>query len=246
MPPIDFRHIETPPDPSFLTESLGLEYPIIGLYDLPSTDTVPDVIEKRGCVFSCFGEWQKGRMTRISRMRPGCPGSAYWLCGNEALPHDEFLDFLVETEGIKPDRESMQQFLDVHPTYSMRHRYLLFGPLLAGDYHYCRTVTIFCNPDQLSALIVGINSLHQPGTPYPVLPSIGPGCYQLSGVFPSFDGEYAVISSTDIAMRCNLPEHILSLTVTPSLYGKLCGLDASSYLTKPFWKRLVAKRKKDY
>lgn len=240
----DSLHSETPPDASFLIDALGLEYAITGFYDLPSTDGVPGVIEKRGCLFSCFGEWQKGKMTRISRMRPGCPGSAYWLCGNEAMPHDDFLDFLVTTEGIKPDHERMQLFLDSHRPYAMKHRYLLFGPLLASIFQYCRTVTLFCNPDQLSALIVGINSLHQTGAPYPVVPSIGPGCYQVAGVFPCFDDDYAVISSTDIAMRRYLPEHIMSLTVTRSLYWKLCAFDANAFLGKSFWKGLVAKREK--
>ncbi|MBN1760945.1 MAG: DUF169 domain-containing protein [Chitinispirillaceae bacterium] len=238
----DSRNHALPPDASFLHSSLGLQYKIIGFYDIPSYDTVPDVIEKRGCLFSCFQEWQRGRVTHISRLRPGCPGCACWVCGNAAMQHDDFLDFLVNTEGLKTDREQMQRFLDAHLPYVMEHRHILIGPLMDTHFNFCRTVTIFCNPDQLSAFIVGINRLHQTGTVYPLLPGVGPGCYQLSGVFPSFDDDYAVISSTDIAMRIHLPENVLSLTVTTPLFSKLCALDAESFLGKSFWTRLVKLR----
>jgi hypothetical protein len=231
-----------PPDATFLRSSLGLQYAIIGFYDIPAYGTSTKVIEKRGCLFSCFQEWQKGSMVHISRIRPGCPGSAYWLCGAPAMSHEDFLDFLVATEGLKQDHAAMQQFLDAHHSYRMQHRHLLIGPLLAADFRYCKTVTIFCNPDQMSALMVGLFYVHKTGTPYFLISGIGPGCYQLSGLFPSFEDDYAVVSSTDIAMRRHIPENLLSLTLTPSLYKKFCALDSSSFLGKQFWKKLVKSR----
>lgn len=227
------------PSTTYLVDSLGLRYLIIGVYDTPSIDSFPDIIEKKGCLFSSFNDWQNGKMSHIARVRPGCLGAAYWMCGAPPMEQSDFLDFLVNTEGLKPNYSIMQEYLDKHKPYPMTYRHLVVGPLFPPQYRYCKTITFFCNPDQLSGLLTALFHEHSPQSPPLLLPSYGAGCYQILGIFPDLDKEFAIISSTDIAMRYHLPENITSLSMTRPLFEKLTLFNDSSFLNKPFWKRLV-------
>lgn len=226
------------PSTQYLRETLGLQYAIVGLYDLPSVQGIAGVIERRGCLFSSFENWQRGESVHLCRARPGCPGSSKWLCGAQAMTDEMFLEFLVGTEGLKPDCAQMRSFLDVQSSYAMRGGHLLVGPLADDRYASLRTVTFFCNADQLSALSNAVFYLSPPGRPTLVLPSYGPGCLQIAGVFPDLDQPAAVISSLDMAMRVHLPPDVLSMTVTRPLFEKLCRLDEASLFGRPFWRRL--------
>ena len=226
------------PSTRYLRETLGLEHAIVGLYDLPSVQGIAGVIERRGCLFACFENWQRGESVHLCRARPGCPGSSKWLCGAQALTDEMFLEFLVDTEGLKPDCAAMQSFLDVQSPYAMRGAHLLIGPLADERHSFLRTVTFFCNADQLSALSNAVFYLSPPGRPTLLVPSYGPGCLQLAGVFPELEVPAAVISSLDMAMRIHLPPDVLSMTVTRPLFEQLCGLDDASLLGRPFWRRL--------
>jgi len=230
------------PSTQYLREALGLEYAIVGFYDLDSIEGIPGVIEKRGCMFAGFEHWQQGEYVHRCRARPGCPGSAYWLFGAPVMPEDAFLDFLVETESLKPNRATMRQFLDAQPTYELTGRHLLIGPLADALYERLQAVTIFCNPDQLSGLLGVVFFLNTAESPVSFLPSYGPGCLQLAGIFPDLKTQSAVISATDIAMRVHLPANLLALTVTVPLFERLCSLAQNGPLENPFWKRLRHKR----
>jgi hypothetical protein len=230
------------PSFAYLQQALGLKYAIVGLYDLDSIEGISSVVEKRGCLFACFEHWQNGQYVHRCRARPGCPGSAYWLCGAPVMTDEAFLDFLVETEGLKSDRCAMQQFLEKQPTYEMQGRHLLVGPLRDALFEHLRTVTIFCDPDQLSGLLSALFCLNTTESPVTLLPSFGPGCLQLVGIFPDLKASCAVISATDIAMRVHLPANLLALTVTVPLFERLCTLGSNSLFEKPFWKRLRHKR----
>jgi hypothetical protein len=234
-----------PPSSTYFRDALGLEHTIVGLYDLPSVDGIEGVIERRGCLFACFENWQQGESVHLSRARPGCPGSARWLCGAQAMPDETFLRLLVETEGLKPDSTSMLEFLAQQKPYPMHGPHLLIGPLAEDRYAWLRTVTLFCTPDQLGALVNAIFYLSPPEVRSPLLPSYGPGCLQIGGIFPDLEQSWAVISSTDIAMRIHLPPNLLSVSVTRPLFEGLCALDRTSLFGKPFWKRLRAKRLAD-
>lgn len=233
-----------PPCPDYLIEALGLEYAIVGLYDLASIEGLHGIVEKRGCLFSCFEHWQRGESVHVCRARPGCPGSANWLCGSSAMSNENLLELLVEVEGLKPDCASMREFLAVQKPYAMRERHLVIGPLDASRTASLRTVTIFCDADQLSLLINAVFSLSPAPTQSLLLPSYGSGCLQLAAIFPSLDEPWAVISSTDVAMRVHLPRHVLSLTMTVPLFAKLCELGDESILAKHFWRRLRSSRRR--
>jgi hypothetical protein len=53
----------------------------------------------------------------------------------------------------------------------------------------------------------------------------------------------AAIGATDIAMRQHLPPEILAVTVTRSMFQRLCSLDEHSFLYKPFLKNLKSSRR---
>ena len=70
----------------------------------------------------------------------------------------------------------------------------------------------------------------------------GSGCMQMVGVFKDLGAPQAAIGSTDIAMRQYIPPDILAFTVTKPMYERLASLEERSFLTKPFWKRLMKSR----
>jgi hypothetical protein len=105
-------------------------------------------------------------------------------------------------------------------------------------------LSAFINPDQLSLFVTGAH-YHQ-GSPNPprVTAPFAAGCGLLGPLFDDLKRPQAMIGATDIAMRKFLPPDILAFTVTKSMYEKLCALDETSFLDKPFWKDLKKARER--
>ena len=177
-------------------------------------------------------------MLHITQDHHGCGGAGHWLCGLEHRSRDEFVEFLVDDEGLKASHELMSQWLDDRKPYRQEHPHILIGPLREVGYEYLKSVTFWVNPDQLSLLMTGAQYHSAPSDPPPVLAPFGSGCMQLVTLFEDLNIPQAIIGTTDIAMRRFLPPDILAFTVTKPLFEQLCALDQRSFLYKPFWQRL--------
>ena len=123
-------------------------------------------------------------------------------------------------------------------TYRPELRNILIGPLKENQHGYLKSITLFVNQDQLSALTLGAQYNSSPGDPPAVIAPFGSGCMQLVGLFRDFNISQAIIGATDTAMRKYLPPDILAFTVTKPMFKQLCELDERSFLYKPFWKNL--------
>jgi len=230
------------PDPAGLLDRLGIRTPLIGFYDAPDVSGyLPVVAPAKGkqlCVFSFFPNWLKGETLRITRDNYGCGGAGTALCSLTTRSREDYIKFLVDTEGLKASHDIMGRWIDGRKTYRQSHENLLIGPLREGQEPFLRSVTFFVNPDQLSALIIGAHYRNAPGDPVPVLAPFGSGCMELVTPFDDLSRPQAIIGATDIAMRQFLPPEILAFTVTVPMYEQLCSLDESSFLYKPFLKNL--------
>ena len=237
---------KNPPDPARLLEAIGLERPLIGFYDAPDPIPFLPCVEPRTgghvCLFAFYREWLAGRVLHLTRENFGCGGAGTWMCGVQTRSREDFVEFLVDGEGLKASRELMHQWLDATRPYEPRHQHLLVGPLHDDQYEHLRTVTFYVTPDQLGMLVLGAQYHSSPADPVPVIAPFGSGCMQIAGAFPNLEIPQAVIGATDIAMRQYLAADLLAFTVTKPMFARLCSLDERSFLYKPFWQRLKKAR----
>lgn len=234
------------PDPSYLKNSLNLEYPLIGLYDLPDVSKFDMLIRPRPntrqCIFQFFSDWCEGETLHLTKENHGCRGCARYFWSIEPMDHKSFISFLVDEEGLKASHELMEQWIENGKTYKSENNNILIGPLQPHDYDYIKTITFYVNPDQLSALMIGAQYFSKPDDPVPVLAPFGSGCGEILPLFKDLEAAQAIIGSTDLAMRRYLPPELMAFTVTKKMFQQLCELDTESFLNKPFLGNLKKSR----
>jgi hypothetical protein len=132
----------TQPDPSNLTGKLELEIPLIGFYDSPDTHPFEPIVEPsrsgHNCIFSFYKQWLEGKTLHLTNRNYGCGGAGHWICGIEGRTREEYLDFLVNTEGLKSSFELMDKWLDHTIPYKQEYENILIGPLKPDQYPYLK------------------------------------------------------------------------------------------------------------
>lgn len=230
------------PDPTNLLNKTGISHPLIGVYDAPDPSTFEPLVRpkpgKWACVFTFYNKWLKGYTLHVTKDNFGCGGAGYWLCNVETRTREDFIKFLAEDEGLKSSSELMNRWLDYRKPYNQDHPNLFIGPLRDDQYEYLKSVTFYVNPDKLGVLMLGANYNNAPADSPAVIAPFGSGCGLMLGLFGDLSIPQAMIGATDIAMRQYLPPDLLAFTVTKPMFERLCRLDESSFLYKPFWQNL--------
>lgn len=230
---------EIQPDYNNLLKRIDLTTPLIGFYDAPDPQPFePLITPKKGdCVFSFYCNWLEGKTLYITKEHHGCGGAGHWMFGIETRSKEDFIEFLVDDEGLKESHELMEKWIDSSKPYQTHHPHLFVGPLREDQWEYIKSITFYVNPDQLSTLMLGAQYNSAPDDPPPVIAPFGSGCMELFP-FKNLSIPQASIGATDIAMRQHLPPDILAFTVTKPMFKQLCELDERSFLYKPFLKNL--------
>jgi hypothetical protein len=232
--------------PELLIKKLGLETPLIGLYDAPGNSDFGDIVSpgagKHPCFFAHYKSWLRGKTVRLSEDNHGCGGCGKWLFGKQGRSRQEYIEFLADEEGLKANHALMDEWFGQAKNYRSRHGTLFVGPLKEGMDKYLKTVTFFVNPDQLSVLMTGAQYHSRPGDPEPVTAPFGSGCMQMLPLFDNPDTPQAIIGATDMAMRQYLPPNILAFTATIPMYDRLCSIGENSFLSRAFIKTLKKAR----
>jgi hypothetical protein len=230
---------ETQPNPDRLRQRLDIKTLILGLYDAPDPALFRPLVEPKlsECIFCFYKDWTKGKTLHLTRERYGCGGAGHSLWGIQTRSRKDFIEFLVDDEGLKASHALMEKWLDARRVYRAEHAHLFIGPLREEAWPYARTITFFANPDQLSALAIGAQYHSAPEDPPPVIAPFGSGCSQLIP-FHDLNIPQASIGAMDIAMRQHIPADILAFTVTRRMFKQLCDLDERSFLYKAFLQRL--------
>ena len=234
-------------NPEYLLLKLGITIPLIGVYDTPELSFFSEILKpksegKGACMFAYYKKWLEGKHLLLTKDCFGCRGCGNWFWNVQRRSREEFVEFLVDEEGLKVDAETMNAWLDENYPYIADHDNMVVGPLEEKASAYLKTVSFFVNPDQLSALITGAHYFQKPGDQPLVMTPFGSGCMELLPMFDDFEKPMAIIGSTDIAMRQHLPANIMIFTVTVPMFELLCSLDDKSFLNKPFISRLINSR----
>ncbi len=232
--------------PDNLMKKAGINTPLIGFYDSPDVSHFEPLVRPgsgRQCIFAYYKSWQKGKTLHITKDNFGCGGTGNHLFNIKTRSRKEFINFLVDDEGLKSSHDLMSQWLDKKKSYEPEHGNILIGPLQENQYQYLKSITFYVNPDQLGLLMLAAHYNRASEDFAPVLAPFGSGCMQLVTLFDELNIPQAVISATDIAMRQYLPPDIIGFTVTKPLYEEICMLDEKSFLSKPFWQKLAKARK---
>jgi hypothetical protein len=234
---------DKPPNPDFIKNALNIRTPLIGFYDAPDPALFEPLVspQERDCVFSFYASWVKGKTLHLTKDCYGCGGAGHWMWGIQLRSRKEFLEFLVDEEGLKASHALMGKWIDAAKRYQAEHPHLFLGPLKDEAWPYLGSVTFLVNPDQLSALAIGAQFCSAPEDPPPVIAPFGSGCSQFLP-FKNLNIPQASIGATDIAMRQHLPPHILMMTATKPMFKQLCALDEKTFLGKPFLQRLKKAR----
>ncbi len=231
----------TQPDHNRLTGILGLDFPLIGFYDVPDAAPFAPLVKPHGCLFEHAKDWKLGYSVVLSPRHIGCRGSGYWLCGVETRTPEQLAAFLREEEGLKDSIDTTREWLSEHSPYQLLNGHLVIGPIRPEQYQYLRTVTFLVTPDQLAMLITGAE-YRNAGTSVLTSAPFGSGCMHLAPPLDGPDVPAAWISMTDTAMRKHLPADVIGFTVTRPVFEQLCSLAEDSFLDKHFWRDLRESR----
>ncbi len=179
--------------------------------------------------------WEEGRAT-AERIKPFLRPESY----------DNFL----HGERYIPTPEQVKRFIENLPVTQIPKRYVVFRPLADVDQEQSppQTVIFFCDPDELSALVVLAN--YGRGDNENVIIPYAAGC-QTIGIFPyreaKADRPRAVVGLTDLSARVfirkQLGDNLLSFAMPFSLFREMEADVEGSFLQRHSWQELLAAKR---
>ncbi|GAF02745.1 DUF169 domain-containing protein [Saccharicrinis fermentans] len=234
-------------DAAYITDKLGIDLPLIAVYDAPHDASFERVIvpvaHRRTCIFAYFNAWMRGQTLMLTSANCGCKDCSYWLLGKENRSRKDLIELLVGEEGVKCSDEIAAAWLNATPHYRPKHTCLYIGFLKNAMIEYLKTVTFFVTPDQLSALVVAANYHVGSQQVSPVEIPFGSGCMQLLAPASALEKPKAVLGASDLAMRKYLPDNVMAFTVNGKMFEILCSIDDNSFLNKAYLRELMEFRK---
>ena len=241
-----------------LCAALRLEYPLLALYHAePGPEFEPLVYARgRACCFSYFERLREGKTLVVEPARgewgkseTGCMGMQRGFGVSDAqapwLAH-----FLTDGkggaplgEGLKATPDLAQQWIDRGGALRAQSRTALLGPLRLDRLDAVQSITFFCDPDRLSALIT--LATYWSADPEEVVAPFSSGCGYLWRVLKTLGRDRALVGGTDIAMRKYLPPSVLTFTVSPERFARMADFPDDSFLNQEWWKGLMEAREKE-
>lgn len=235
-------------DPTFLVQRLGLELPVLGLYDTSDPEAFEPLVEPLdsgwACLFMFFGSWLRGKTLHLTPERHGCGGAGTYLFGVRSGSAEDLLELLVDTQGAKASRELMIGG-EALAGYRSRRGHVCLGPLRPERKDELVSVTFLVDPDQLAMLLWGAQYYHPSGAEPTVWAPFASGCGLLAAALGDLDTPGAIIGATDLAMRPYVPRDVLAFTVTVPTFEELCCLDEHSFLAKGWAEELRRARQQE-
>lgn len=209
---------------------------------------------KWGCVVAMFTAAARGKTAVFSKETCGCPGGKIGLGFTDDYGHvaggiEHFLssgrgEGYPEGEAYIKTPELAKAFVEQLPRTCIPAKYVVVKPLDEVDPEVAKPelIVFFCEPDQLSALIVLAN-YGRAGGQNVIIP-FGAGCHTVC-LIPYAESlgkePRAVVGVTDISARPMVDPDILSFTVPFGMFVEMEANVPGSFLEKESWKNVRAR-----
>lgn len=241
---------------SRIAEELKLRYrPVALLFADEKPEGALEFKEgKWGCVVAMFTAASRGKAAVFSSQTCGCPGGRIGLGFTDEYNHtpggiEYFLstgrgEGYPEGEAYIKTPELARNFVEQLPRTCIPTKYVVVKPLdeVDTDKQKPELIVFFCEPDQLSALVVLAN-YGWPGGENVIIP-FGAGCHTVC-LIPyaeaRTDKPRAVVGVTDITARPMVDPDLLSFTVPFGMFQEMEANVSGSFLEKPDWKKVRAR-----
>jgi uncharacterized protein (DUF169 family) len=207
-----------------------------------------------GCVVAMFSAAARGKTAAFSAETCGCGGGRIGLGFTDSYDHvpggiEYFLstgrgEGYPEGEAYVKTPEIARSFVEQLPRTLIPAKYVIAKPLDEVDPASKKPelVIFFCEPDQLSALVVLAN-YGRAGGDNVIIP-FGAGCHQTC-LIPydqsRKDMPKAVVGVTDISARPMVDPNVLSFTVPFAMFEEMEANVPGSFLEKDAWKKVRAR-----
>lgn len=203
-----------------------------------------------GNCYKSFAGGEEGFYRFLSEGNEGCPGAdaiagAMADAGQKAMA-EEFLS----GEGYLKNADTARRFVAHLGPREIPAEYVIMRPLEDGDLDnpQLQSITLFVNPDQLSALTV-LSHYEHPDKERVIVP-FAAGCQSPGlALYNEQKREFprAVVGLVDISARKNIrhlmPPDLLTFSVTPKMFLELESHVEGSFLEKETWLSLMDKTK---
>lgn len=207
-----------------------------------------------GCVVAMFTAAARGKTAVFSKETCGCAGGKIGLgftddYGRTPGGIEYFLstgkgEGFPEGEAYIKTPELAHEFVEQLPRTCIPANYVVVKPLEEVDTDNVKPelVVFFCEPDQLSALVVLAN-YGRPGGENVIIP-FGAGCHTMC-IIPYAQSKNempkAVVGVTDITARPMVDPDVLSFTIPYGMFQEMEANVSGSFLEKEAWKKVRAR-----
>lgn len=246
---------------SKLVQKLQFSLEPVAIYftDEKPVDTLQFEEGKRGCVASMLLASAKGRTAVFDENTYGCPGGGAGLCmGNTFEKNNHPVECLLSTgdealaetgrtytrsfgrgERFFASPEVAGKWKSEFPYAETGKTFVVFRPLSSVDKNSPPDIiSIFANPDQLSALVTmaGFNR----GDAISTIVPFGAACHSIAYAYREMAEERAkaVLGFFDISQRHSIPRELLSFTLPFSFFMEMDDSVDESCLTTEPWERI--------
>ena len=165
--------------------------------------------------------------------------------GNKAMARE-----YLSGERYLKDADAARRFVEYLGPREIPAEYVVLRPLEEGDLDnpQVQSITLFVNPDQLSALTV-LSHYEHPDKERVIVP-FAAGC-QAAGIalYNEQKREFprAIVGMIDISARINvrhlLPKDMLSFSLTPAMFKELESNVEGCFLQRDNWRQLMTEKK---
>ncbi|MCL5025480.1 MAG: DUF169 domain-containing protein [Chloroflexi bacterium] len=193
----------------------------------------------------------RGQVAVFDRQTFGCTGGGTALgFGNRYIDFPGGIEYLLSTgrgegfregEHFKRTPELAKEVFDQLPVTDIPYTYVVFKPLEMVDLEkeMPQLVCLYCNPDQLAAL-VALANYYRHGTDNVIIP-FGSGCQTLC-LLPYYEAQQerprAVVGMTDVSQRWRMEPDILSFVVPFKMFLEMEANVPGSFLEMKTWQKL--------
>jgi uncharacterized protein (DUF169 family) len=233
-------------------KSFKLEGKVVGIKRMVDAEPTRGVFKTR-CTVSCLLHVLEGNEVVLTEKNSPCKGGLVGLGMQDGLPQTPggFGYFIScgrgegfpEGERLKSNIETGERMILAQPQNVMEgYNSIWIKPYEDGDEP--DTVTLFCNPDQLSAMTFLFNYSKAEGKYDTVIAPAVSGCaslFRIPFAEAKMEEPRAVIGFTDINARPDFDADMMTFTVSRNDFERMLREADESFVNTKLWERICSR-----